>query len=209
MLNASTLLIIGIVLISIRAWKDRDLFRKLIFNPYQIENNKEWYRFLSSGFIHADTAHLAFNCITLFFFGDNLLDAFRNDLAFGGWSSLLFILLFVLGVIISSIPSYLQNKHTATYNSLGASGGVSSILFASILVYPLEEIGILFIPFGIPGFIFGILYLIYSYYMSKKDFDKINHSAHFIGSVFGIIFMLLIEPDLAIIFFQKVAAWRF
>ncbi len=167
-----------------------------------------WYRFITSGFIHADYGHLIFNCLSLYFFSSNLLIAFNSDYLFGSYGDLVFIGLFLLGVVISDIPSYIKFKNDPYYTSLGASGGVSSIIFASIFIFPTSKISLLFIPIGIPAFIFGILYLIYCYHMAEKSNDRINHSAHFIGSLFGILFMVLLKPSLIQDFIESIQLWH-
>jgi membrane associated rhomboid family serine protease len=201
------ILLIVIVLTSIGAWRDGNLQSKLIFSPYQIIRTNEYYRFVSSGFIHADYGHLIFNCLSLYLFGDQLSAVFQQDFFFGKYGALVLVGIFILGVIIADIPTFIKHKDNPYYKSLGASGGVSSIVFASILIFPTSKIYMMFIPMGIPAFIFGILYLMYSYYMSQKEGDNINHSAHFIGSVFGVVAMLLLKPELGEMFIREIAAW--
>jgi membrane associated rhomboid family serine protease len=156
---------------------------RLILAPYWIERKKEYYRFITSGFIHADYLHLAFNMISLYFFGDQVESSIGREM---------YLLLYVLGLIISDIPTYLKNKNNSNYTSLGASGAVSSVIFASIVFYPVREICLYgFICFS--AFIFGILYLGYSYYMDRRNSGHINHSAHFYGAVVGLVFVALIN----------------
>lgn len=156
---------------------------RLILTPYWIERKNEYYRFITSGFIHADYMHLAFNMISLYFFGDQVEASIGRGM---------YILLYVLGLIISDVPTYFKNKNNSNYASLGASGAVSSVIFASIVFYPIREICLYgFICFS--AFIFGILYLAYSYYMDKRNNDRINHSAHFYGAVVGLVFVALIN----------------
>lgn len=201
------LLLIGvIVLVSFRAWKDTALYQKLIFSPYEIAQKNEWYRFLTSGFIHADYMHLGFNCFALYMFGDSLLDAFYYYFGALGW--LVLVVLFGLGVIVSSIPDYHKYKETMIYRSLGASGGVSSVVFAGILISPMTKLYLLFIPIGIPGFIFAIGYSIYSYYMGKSGKDRINHNAHLVGGLFGVVFMLVLKPSVWVRFIEQIQNWQ-
>lgn len=196
-----------IVFVSFRAWKDQTLYNKFIFSPYDIHQNKEWHRFITSGFIHADYAHLGFNCFSLYIFADVVIYNFERPYLFGHYGQMVFVLLFLLGVVVADIPSYLKHKNFRGYRSLGASGGVSSVIFAGILLAPLSEIMIFPFPFGIPAFIFGILYLGYSYYMSQNSNDNINHSAHLIGSVFGVVFLIALKPGLIRYFIDQIAAW--
>lgn len=165
-----------------------------MFSPSEISQKGQWYRFISHAFIHANWEHLIFNMLTFFFFGVFVEQAF--DYFFGNKGTILFLMEFLLAGIASSIPSYLKHKSNYSYSAVGASGAVSAILFTSILLNPLNKIYFFFIPIGIPAFIFGILYLIYSAYMSKRKVDNIGHDAHFWGAVFGIIFPLAFKFDL-------------
>ena len=204
MITIALIIIIG--LISYSAFNKPELMSKLIFNPYIVNQRKEYYRFLSSGFVHGSWGHLAFNLFTFYFFGNNVeqIYAYKYGTVMGG---VVFVLIFFLGIVVSEIPTYKKYINFAGYNSLGASGGVSTILFISILYFPLEEIclyGILCLP----GFILGILYLIYSAYSGKANKDNINHSAHFTGAAFGLLIAIIIEPRVILGFFQKILEYR-
>jgi len=188
------ILIAAIALISFTAFNRKELFYKLMFNPYRINHSQQWYRFISHAFIHANWEHLIFNMLTLFFFGVFVERAFSYY--FGSKAVSIYLLEFFLASIVSSIPSYLKYKENPNYNAIGASGAVSAILFTSILFNPLNKIYIFFIPIGIPAFIFGIIYLAYSAYMSKRNIDNIGHDAHFWGAVFGLVFPLALKPEL-------------
>jgi len=168
-------------------------------NPYRVEKHKEYYRFVTSGFVHGSYMHLGFNMFTFYFFGEAIE---------GLLGPTLFIILFISGIIISDIPSFLKYKNAPHYNSLGASGGVSSILFASILYQPMTELMIFPIPIPIKGFILGILYLIYFYYSGKQSKDNINHDAHLFGALYGLLFAFIANPDLAQQGIQAVLNWR-
>lgn len=174
------------------AWNNVEIQYKWIFNPYAVSRNNEYYRFITSGLIHSNWLHLIFNGFMLYMFG-SIVEMFFKQIHGDEMGAVLFVLLFVIGIIVSDIPTYLRHRNHPNYNSLGASGGVSSILFSFILFVPVEELclwGILCLP----GIIWGVLYLIYSFYMSKKGGDNINHDAHFYGAVFGIIFTIIIYP---------------
>jgi membrane associated rhomboid family serine protease len=172
------------VLISFLAFNDRNLVNKLIFYPYGMNNNpKEWYRFITHGFIHADYAHLIFNCIALFSFGSNIEREIGTPL---------FVIFYFSALILASLGNYFAKKEWGTYASLGASGAVSAIIFASILRDPWSGIYLYFIK--VPAIVFGVLYLVYTYYMVKKGQDKIDHRAHFDGAIYGIAFILIAMP---------------
>lgn len=188
------LIIASVALVSFTAFNRSEILYKLMFNPYQVKHHGQWYRFLSHAFIHANWEHLIFNMLTLFFFGVFVEDSFSY--LFGDKGYLIYLLEFILAGILSSVPSFLKHKDNYSYNALGASGAVSAILFTSILLNPLNKIYIFFIPIGIPAFIFGVLYLAYSAYMSKRNTDNIGHDAHFWGAVFGIVFPLVLKFEL-------------
>ncbi len=110
---------------------------------------------------------------------------------FGNYGKLLYIIMYVLALIVCLIPSFLKNKTNPNYRSLGASGAVSAVVFAYIMFNPVAGIGLIFIPIFIPGFLFGIIYLVVSYLLDKKGGSHINHSAHIWGALFGIIFLVV------------------
>lgn len=157
---------------------------RLILTPYWVERKNEYYRFITSGFIHKDYQHLIFNMISLYFFG-YIVEAWLG--------TGLYIALYILAIIVSDIPTYLKQKNNSGYASLGASGGVSAVIFASILLHPINLILIYFIP--MPAIVFGVLYLAYSYYMDKQSRDNVNHSAHLYGALFGLAFIGILYPS--------------
>ena len=197
------LLIAVIVITSFYAWNKPNVFQKWLMNPYLINKQREYHRFLTSGLIHSNYGHLFLNMLALFFFGRNVEMVFGYILGPSG--KIILIIFFLLGIVVSDIPTYLKYKRLPHYNSLGASGGVSALVFSSIMFFPLQKIYIMFIPFGIPGFIIGILYLAYSYYQSKNMSDGINHDAHFYGAVFGVVFTIIISPGSLANFIQEIA----
>lgn len=202
-----TIIFLAITLItSYLAFNNDSLSRKLIMNPYTVSHRKEYYRFISSGFIHGGTVHLLFNMLTFYSFAQ-FIEWYFGAVHGQVLGSLYLIALYIGGIIVSDIPTYLKYKNLPHYNSLGASGGVSSVLFAAILYEPLQPISILF-AIKLPGFIMGVVYMIYSYYFSKGSDDNINHSAHFFGALFGFIFAIAVEPLALMSFFEKIAAWK-
>ncbi len=183
-----TLIILAItVLISLAAFNNDTLYNKLILWPRAMDGNPaEYYRLLSSGFIHADMNHLIFNMITLWFCGSSV--AYHI-------TGVQFVVLYLTGIIVASLPSFLKNRHNSYYRSLGASGGVASALFLIIYFEPWGGLQVFFIPINIPCIIFGGLYLWYEAYMGKKGAGNINHDAHFWGAVYGLLFAVLIDPS--------------
>ena len=191
------------ILVSIYGFQNKQFFDKLLLNPYRLIQKKEFYRVISHGFIHADWTHLLVNMFVLFSFG-KAIELYLGNLKNLGYIHSIqfhFILLYLGGIIVSSLPSIIKHRNDSWYNSLGASGGVSSVVFASIFFNPLNIIYLYFIP--IPGIVFGILYLVYSQYMSKRNKDNVNHEAHFTGAVFGFVYPLIIHPGLIKIFLSQ------
>lgn len=190
-------IVIITAIVSIMAFSRPDLIRKLSFNPYQVYHRKQYYRFITHSLVHADWVHLFINMFVLFSFGAAVEHYFRNLEARNMLSSpiLAYLLLYAGAIIVSSLTTLKKHKDNHWYNSVGASGGVSAVIFTSIFFDPWRSL-LLFAVIPIPGIIFGILYLAYSHYMSKKAADNINHDAHFIGAVFGLVFPLLINLSL-------------
>jgi membrane associated rhomboid family serine protease len=199
-MSITIFIIIATVLVSILGWQNREIFDKLKLNPYMVVKKKEYLRIIGHAFLHADSMHLIFNMITLLFFGF-MVEA-KLELYFGH-GALFFITLYVMGTFFAALPSLVKHKNDHWYNSIGASGAVSAVLFAGIFFEPLMDISLLIVPIPIPGFLFGILYLAYSHYMSRKKNDNINHEAHFAGALFGFIFPILFKPELFGIFINK------
>lgn len=205
MIIPANLLIIGItVLVSILAFQSDSLFNKLKFNAYYIKKYKDWTRLFTSGFVHADFMHLFFNMFVLYMFGPFVEDFFIKLVQHELLGGLVYLLFYLIAVPMSSLYSLEKHKNDEWYNAVGASGAVSAVLFSSIVLYPMQKIGILFIPVGIPGFVFGILYLAYSWYMGKRGQDNIGHDAHFFGAIFGIVATLLCDFSLLNSFIQQI-----
>jgi membrane associated rhomboid family serine protease len=120
------------------------------------------------------------------------------------WGIFYYLLLYVGGIVISTTPAYAKHKDDYTYTAVGASGAVSAVVFASIIFDPLNKIYLFMIPVGIPAIIFGVLYLAYSWYMSKRNIDNIGHDVHFWGAIFGFVFTLALKPSLALHFIDMV-----
>lgn len=186
-----TIIIIAVTaFISYSAFNNNNIAEKYIFYPPAIKNN-QWYRFISYGFLHADWSHLIFNMFALYLFGSAIEEVFVES--FGKNSGILFyILLYFTGLIFSILPTYIKEKNNSWYRSLGASGAVSAIVFAYILIYPMNFMGIMFVPVYLPAFIFGIIYIATSVYLEKQQNGNINHLAHVSGGIYGIVFMYLI-----------------
>lgn len=201
-----TIVLIAItVLFSLSAWNNPQRMARWIMNPYQVNRNREYYRFITSGLIHNDYIHLIFNMIALYYFGTAIEQIFTYLFGLTGYAY--YLSLYFLGMVVADIPTYLKYRNFAGYNSLGASGAVSAVVFSSILFNPTARIYVYF-AIGIPGFIFGILYLLYSFYESKRNADNVNHDAHLYGALFGVIFSIAISPPVIVSFFQQILQFK-
>jgi membrane associated rhomboid family serine protease len=176
-------------IISFTAFSNAKVMEDFIFYPPAIDRENQWYRFVSSGFIHADFMHLAFNMYTFYMFGDIVEKTFLD--IFGNSGKIFYILLYITSLIVCLLPTYLQHKDNFYYRSLGASGAVSAVIFAGIFLYPTMGMGLFPIPFHIPAFIFGPLYLGISAYLAKRGQGNINHSAHIWGALYGVVFLII------------------
>jgi membrane associated rhomboid family serine protease len=186
-----TYAIIGFtVLISLLALRDRKVFESMMFEPFVINVRKDWFRLLTHGFIHGNAQHLAVNMFVLWMFGPMVERGFAE---ITGRSSLLpFLVLYLAGITLSSIPGYYKHRWDPTYRAVGASGATSAVVFASMLMFPLQR---MLFPPG-PAWLAGLLYLGYEWYMSKRGHDGIAHDAHFAGALVGILFTAILDPPI-------------
>ena len=185
-----TIVIVAVtVLVSWRAFNDRALLERLILWPPAVERRRQYDRLLTHGFIHADWMHLLFNMITLWSFGSAVERVFSEWITPVGY-----VLFYLSAIVIAILPTYIGHRQDANYRSLGASGGVSAVLFAFILFDPWSKLIIFPIPVPIPAFLFAILYIGYSIWMDRRGGGNVNHSAHLWGAAYGVLFTLLLEP---------------
>jgi membrane associated rhomboid family serine protease len=198
-----TIIIIAFTaLFSILAFNNIDLFHQLKFNAWLIKTKKQGWRFFTYAFVHAGWTHLAINMFVLYSFGRNIESSFNS--IFGFPKGLFnYVMLYVGGIIFSTLFDFGKQKNNPYYDAVGASGAVAAIVFASILIDPKMSLFLFPIPIPIPAYIFGGLYLIYSAYMGKRGQDNIGHYAHFFGAVFGFVFTLLLKPSLLNEFIQQ------
>ncbi|MDQ0969015.1 membrane associated rhomboid family serine protease [Flavobacterium sp. W4I14] len=175
------------IITSLYAFYDHSLYGKFMLHPYSVSKGQNVYTLITSGLVHADWMHLFFNMFTFYAF------AFTLERLMGSWQ---FGLLYFLGLVLSDLPTVIKHKDHFNYNSLGASGAISAVLFSYILFNPMSKIYIMFIPIGIPAVVFGILYLIYCAYASRNSRDHINHDAHFFGALTGLIFTIIFVPGI-------------
>ncbi len=199
------ILIIITTVVSVYVFQNPGLFNKLQLSPFMVVYRRQWYRLFSHGFIHADWIHLIVNMIVLYSFG-TVAESVFDELSVQGIIShpkLIFILMYISSVAISSLFTLIKEKDNISYASVGASGAVSTVVFLTIFFFPIQKI-YFYAIIPMPGILFGILYLIYSQYMSMRSNDNINHDAHFIGALYGLVFPLFIEPDLIFHFADQI-----
>jgi membrane associated rhomboid family serine protease len=180
------------VLVSWRAFEQSPLFEKLLHSPYRVKHNKQYYRLFSHMLVHADVMHLALNMFVFYSFGRVLESIFRAT-----WGAqqggILFTALYVLGGVAATLPSMRKHGDNYGYNSVGASGGVSSLLMAYMILFPLNEIAFFFIP--MPAFIGVFVFFLLEHFMKRNVRSNIAHDAHIWGALFGIAFVALVVPS--------------
>ena len=196
-------IIVACIAFSFLAFSNTSIFTKYLFSPYAVNHYKQYYRLFTHAFLHGDYMHLAFNMYALYLFGQALEEQYFPAL-FQSKAIFYYILLYVGGIIFSSLYDLFKQKENPNYSSVGASGAVTAIVFSAILINPTMGMGIMFIPVFIPAWLFGMLYLFYSWYMGKRQLDNIGHNAHFWGAVFGFVFTILLKPALLPRFFSEI-----
>ncbi|ADV27210.1 Rhomboid family protein [Pseudoxanthomonas suwonensis 11-1] len=204
MLQPVTLALIAITaLVSWRAFSDRRLLDRMILWPPAVARQREYWRLLTHGFLHADFPHLLFNMFTLFFFG-GLIERLMTGIT---GSRLTFLLFYLSAIVVAILPSYLKNIGNPRYFSLGASGAVSAVLFAFIMVKPWSLILVFFVP--MPAIVYAVFYVGYSIWMDRRGGGNINHSAHLAGAAYGVLFMVAMAPEVLELFWQQLLNPRF
>ena len=194
LLTATNLIVAITCLISFMLMDNQVGRSKLIFHPVTIKQHQQWYRFVTSGFIHADTMHLAINMFVLWSFG-NAIESYYYPSFLEGSITSKFLMLYFGGVVVASIPSYQRHQNDVNYAALGASGGVSAVVFAAIMFAPWQNL-YLYGVIAIPQILAGAAYLYYSWVKDKQATDNIGHMAHFTGAVWGFMFTGFLNFDL-------------
>lgn len=200
-MSITLILIVITVIVSIQGFSNSNFRYKAMLIPARAFHDKEYYRLVTSGFLHADWIHLFVNMWVLYIFGRPLEEA--SQILFGQWGNLLFLAMYLIAIPAASLSTFFKHKDNSYYSSLGASGAVSAVLFAYILIYPTSSLYLLLLPIPVNAVIMGVLYLGYSYYMAQRGGDHINHEAHFYGALFGIAFYLVLKPQLFVFFIDQ------
>ncbi|MCU0442820.1 MAG: rhomboid family intramembrane serine protease [Bacteroidia bacterium] len=186
--------------ISFIGFSNPAFLQALLFEPYSINQNKQYYRFVTGGFLHADWMHLFVNMLVLYSFGQAV--EYYYDGLFGTYSDAVFVLLYVSAIFAANVSTYFKHQNNSSFRSLGASGAVSAIVFAFILFAPYQKL-YLFFALPLPAIVYGILYLVYEYTMSKRGNSIIHHEAHLEGAIYGMLFTIALKPMVAASFFEK------
>ncbi|WP_370003750.1 rhomboid family intramembrane serine protease, partial [Winogradskyella sp.] len=182
---ASLLVIIANLIVSYKGFSNNLFFDNYKFNVDKVLISKDYKRLISSGFLHADWMHLIFNMASLYFFSALL----ENKIG-----PTLFFLIYFISLIGGNLFALYIHRNHGDYSAIGASGAVSGIIFASIALYPGLGVGFIILPFSIPSWIYGILFVVYSIYGIKTKRDNIGHEAHLGGAIIGLIVALIIQP---------------
>tara|TARA_S200000501_G_scaffold96251_1_gene89522 strand:- start:70 stop:693 length:624 start_codon:yes stop_codon:yes gene_type:complete len=204
MMSLNLIIIVLTILVSINAQNNMNLYSQLMMKPYEVMKRRQYWRFLTSGFVHDGYSHLGFNMFTLYFFGGAVEQYFGYIL--GSASTIVFIFFYLSALIVSDLPGYFKNKNKPGYNTIGASGAVSAMVFASIIYAPLNKI-CFFALLCLPGFILGIIFIIYSFTQSKNLSQNINHEAHLYGALYGIAFSIWVYPESLSIFLDQILSF--
>ena len=200
-MSLTIIFIVLTIAASFYAWQNHDVYSKWTMHPYSVNSHREYWRFLTSGFVHADYSHLFFNMISFYFAGEGVENIYKQLLG-DGKGEIFYVILYLVGIVAANIPGYLKHKDDSGYpGSIGASGGVSAVMFALILFVPTTEVRVFFaIP--MPAIVFAVLYLWSSQYMAKRNiFAGIDHQAHFWGAMFGVVFTIIIYPEVITLYF--------
>jgi membrane associated rhomboid family serine protease len=192
---AALLILIVTVVVSFIGLNQPAFLAKTMLRPYSLFRNREYEKLITSGFVHADLGHLIFNLITFYFF------AFPLERRIG---SLSFLALYFIGMVLSEIGTCLKHRNNPEYASLGASGAILAVLFASIMYFPKSSMILFPIPIPIPAPLFAVGYLAYTWWQSKQNVGRVNHDAHFGGAITGIGFVAATDPGAIRGFFDAV-----
>ncbi len=188
-LHLATIAIIAAnVLVSLRGFNDQNFFERYKFSIGAIKAGQR-ERMFTSGFLHVDISHLFFNMFTLYFFANVVITWFGPTK---------FLIIYFISLVAGSLLALFFHKDEPYYSAVGASGAVTGILYAAILLKPDMQLGILFIPIPLPAYVLGIGYLLYSIYGMKSRLGNIGHTAHFGGAIGGYVITLLFRPSLLV-----------
>jgi len=189
-------------MVSIPCFKNRELLNQLKHYPVAEHGAGEYYRLISSGFLHGSWWHLGINMFVLHEFGRTVERVFTAQYGEAIGRSI-FLVAYLLMIVIGDLPTFFKHKNNPSYSSIGASGAVSGMLFMYIMLYPWRNL-YLYFAIPIPAIIFGVLYLVYSSWSSKNQRDMIDHDAHYYGALSGVLLMIVLIPSSLGVFFREI-----
>ena len=192
----ASLIFVITIITTVMAFNNQELLSELILHPYSVARKKRTYTVITSGLIHGDWMHLAFNMFSYYFF------AFPLEKLIGHWQ---FGLLYVASLILSDLPTVYKHRDDYQYRCLGASGAVSAVIFGFIMYNPTSGMMIMPIPVEIPAIVFGPLYLVYCYFSSRQARDHVNHDAHLYGALSGLIIVIIFNTHVVTHFINEVS----
>lgn len=192
MFSITVTIIIITCLISFAAFSNQRITDDLIFWPAEMARRRQYYRFFTCGLIHADLMHLLFNMFSFYSIGEFAEQRlFSSPDLFGERSKVFYLVLYISAIAVSVLPDYFKHRDNYGYRALGASGAVSAVVFAFILLQPSMKLYLFFIPVPVPAYIYGLVFLGLSLYLSRKGTGNIGHLAHFSGAIYGILFTII------------------
>ena len=203
-ISITLIIIIFTALISFQGFNRYDLIDKLKHSPYREKHGKEYYRLLTSGFLHADWTHLLVNMFVLYSFG-NYIESYIISLYGNPAGKIIYLMMYLLNIILANIPTMIRQSQNPSFSSIGASGAVSGIIFIFILLQP-WSILYLFFVIPVPAIIAGIGYLIYSSWAANKGHGRLDHSAHFAGAIAGMLMIIILNRQIAGDFLDRLIA---
>lgn len=189
------------LLSSFLAFQNPEMMQRWMLNPYSFVHHKRYHTIITSGFIHGDWTHLLFNMFAFYFFAFPL-EEYMVAIS-GLYGHVIFLFIYLASMVLADISSILKHKDNPGYNSLGASGAIAAVMFSFILFEPGSKLMMLFFPVPIPAPIFAVLYMIYSVYAGRKNYDNVNHEAHLYGAVAGVILTVIFFPGIVPYFLEQ------
>jgi membrane associated rhomboid family serine protease len=202
----TTIILIATGLISWQAFNNSGLYEKMMYNPYRVKHEKQYYRLLSHTLIHADFFHLLLNMFVFYSFG-RIMETYLSVKYGTGNGSLLFLVLYAAGALTATLPALRKHSDNYGYNAVGASGAVSAVMMAYMILFPLSEIGFFFIP--MKAFIGVVVFFAFEHFMNRSGKTNIAHDAHIWGALFGIMFIFFLQPQSLVAFFTSIRSYLF
>lgn len=203
-ISVTLIIILFTSLISFQGFNNYNLIDRLKHSPSREADGKEYYRLLTSGFLHADWVHLLINMFVLYSFG-NYIESYIISIFGNPAGKIIYLAMYLLNIIIANIPTMVRQRHNPSFSSIGASGAVSGIIFIFILLNPWAILYLFFI-IPVPAIIAGIGYLIYSSYAANKGHGRLDHSAHFAGAIAGMLMIIILNRQILGDFMHRLVA---